>query len=79
MCALRSLSPEVIICDEIGDDAEAVRQCMSSGVKLIVSAHAGSIEELKRRPSVSGLLPFIDKAALLGERGRLIEVTELMS
>lgn len=78
MCALRSLSPEVIICDEIGEDAEAVRQCMSCGVKLIVSAHAGSIEELKRRPSVSGLLPYFDKAALLGERGGLVEITELV-
>lgn len=79
MCALRSLSPEIIICDEIGDDAESVRQCMSCGVKLIVSAHAGSIKELKRRPALSGLLPLFDKAALLGERGRLIELTELMS
>ena len=26
MCALRSLSPEVIICDEIGGDAEEIRQ-----------------------------------------------------
>ena len=77
MCALRSLSPEIIICDEIGDDAESVRQCMSCGVKLAVSAHAGSIAELKRRPSLAGLLPFFDKAALLGQLGRLTEIAEL--
>ena len=79
ICALRSLSPEIIICDEIGDDAGAVRQCMSCGVKLIVSAHAGSITELKRRPALSELLSLFDKAALLGELGRLVEIAELTS
>ncbi len=77
MCALRSLSPEIIICDEIGGDGEAVRQCMDCGVKLAVSAHAGSIEELKRRPGLSGLLPHFDKAVLLGERGRLLDIAEI--
>lgn len=79
MCALRSLSPEMIICDEIGDDAQAVRQCMCCGVKLAVSAHADSIEELKRRPGLSGLLPYFDRAALLGELGRVTEIAELSS
>lgn len=77
MCALRSLSPEIIICDEIGNDADAVRQCMDCGVKLAVSAHAGSIGELKRRPGMSELLLHFDRAAVLGERGRLLEITEL--
>lgn len=77
MCALRSLSPEVIICDEIGSDAEEVRQCMNCGVKLIASAHAGSIPELMGRPALRELLPLFDRAALLGERGRLTELTEL--
>lgn len=79
MCALRSLSPEIIICDEIGNDADAVRQCMECGVKLAVSAHAGSIEELKRRPGLSGLLPHFDRAALLGELGSLVRTAELRS
>lgn len=77
MCALRSLSPEVIICDEIGGDAEEVRQCMNCGVRLIVSAHAGSIPELMSRPALRELLPLFDRAALLGERGRLKELVEL--
>ncbi len=77
MCALRSLSPEVIICDEIGGDAEEIRQCMNCGVKIVVSAHAGSIPELLRRPALSGLLPLFDKAALLEDRGRLAELSEI--
>ena len=77
MCALRSLSPEIIICDEIGGDAESVRQCMNCGVKLVVSAHAGSIAELTRRPSLCGLIPLFDKAALLGGCGRLLETADI--
>lgn len=78
MCALRSLSPEMIICDEIGNDAGAVRRCMNCGVKLVVSAHAASIRELRSRTGISELLPYFDKAALLGGRGKLLEVTELI-
>ena len=79
MCALRSLSPDIIVCDEIGDDAEEVRQCMYCGVKLVVSAHAGSIRELCGRPGTAELLPYFDKAALLGNRGWLMELAELRS
>lgn len=79
MCALRSLSPDIIVCDEIGDDAEEVRQCMYCGVKLVVSAHAGSIRELRGRPDTAELLPYFDKAALLGNRGWLMELAELRS
>lgn len=77
MCALRSLSPEVIICDEIGGDAEEIRQCMNCGVKLIVSAHAGSIRELMSRPALQELLPLFERAALLEERGRLSELADI--
>lgn len=77
LCALRSLSPEVMICDEIGGDAEEVRQCLSCGVRLIISAHAGSIQELERRAGFAELLECFDKAALLGDRGKLLELREL--
>ena len=73
MLAVRSLSPEVIICDEIGSDEAAVEQAMFCGVKLIASAHADSLEQLKRRPSTRGLMPFFERVAVLGEHGRLIE------
>lgn len=73
MLSLRSLSPEVIICDEIGNDEAAVERAMFCGVKLIASAHADSIGQLKKRPSTRGLLPFFERAAVLGERGKLIE------
>ena len=73
MLAVRSLSPEVIICDEIGNDEAAIEQAMFCGVKIIASAHANSIEQLKKRPSTRGLMPLFERVAVLGERGRLTE------
>lgn len=73
MLALRSLSPEIIICDEIGDDYDAVEQCLFCGVKLIAAAHAGSLSELERRAGVSELLPMFEYAAMLGTKGKLLE------
>lgn len=76
MLALRSLSPEIIICDEIGDDASAVEQAVFCGVKVIASAHAGSLSELRRRPSTRGLVPLFESVLVLGERGRMFEYSE---
>lgn len=39
--ALRSLSPELILCDELsGDDLEAVKSAMLAGAALVASVHA---------------------------------------
>ena len=52
--ALRTLSPHVIICDEVGTlaEAEAMTDGFCSGVSIVFSAHAGSVEELFSRPPV---------------------------
>ncbi len=46
--AIRSLSPEVIVCDELGgqEDVEAIRQGLYAGVAVIATVHAGSEAEL---------------------------------
>lgn len=46
---IRSMSPQIIITDEIGNrsDIEAIREAMRKGVTLIASAHAGSFEEFE--------------------------------
>ena len=56
--ALRALSPQVIICDEIGDsdDCRGVSQGFNAGALMIVSVHAGSIEDMKRRPVCDELI-----------------------
>lgn len=58
MQAVRCLSPDVIICDEIGgeEDEKAVEMSLNAGVTVIASAHAGSIEELMSRPQTSRLM-----------------------
>ncbi|MCY1714221.1 stage III sporulation protein AA [Caproiciproducens galactitolivorans] len=56
MQAIRCLSPEYIVCDELGgyDEVSAVEQSLNAGVIMISSIHAGSLEEfLKKRQAVS--------------------------
>lgn len=56
--AIRTLSPNVIVCDEIGTerDIQAIRQAVHAGVKLIVSVHAGSIDDFSRRKHCMDIL-----------------------
>lgn len=58
MQALRTLSPEIIVCDEIGSDTDikAIELGVNSGVKFIASIHAGNVEELLRRPQTKKIL-----------------------
>ncbi|WLV23538.1 stage III sporulation protein AA [Aciduricibacillus chroicocephali] len=55
---IRSMSPEIIIADEIGkvEDANAVKEAANAGVTLITSVHARSMDELKQRPVLSSLI-----------------------
>ncbi len=56
--AIKSLAPDVIICDEVGDqeDVEAIEIATNAGVNLVLSAHADSITTLKTRLVLSRLL-----------------------
>ena len=55
--AMRCLSPEYILCDELGDaDLPAVQASVFAGVSLIATVHAGSETDLKKRPLCRALL-----------------------
>ncbi len=56
--AVRVMSPEFLICDEIGDEAETehLLHALHTGVRIIAAAHAGSLQELKMRPQIKKLL-----------------------
>ena len=56
--ALRTLSPQIIICDEIAsaEDARAIRNSAGAGVPVIASAHAGSRDELYENENIAELL-----------------------
>ena len=49
---LRTMGPEVIAVDEItaGEDCLALRQAVGCGVRLLATAHAESVWDIKRRP-----------------------------
>ena len=55
---VRSMAPDVIVCDEIGsvEDIKAIDYAMCSGVKGIFTAHGKDIDEVSRNPELSKLL-----------------------
>ena len=56
--AIRVLSPQVIICDELGseEDVRAVSQGLHAGVSVIASIHAPDFAELQKRPQAGALI-----------------------
>lgn len=70
MTAVKVMSPTILVCDEIGakEDMKALEYAINSGVKLVASCHASTIDELKKRPLVSKLIKekVFDYCALLG-------------
>lgn len=56
--AIRSLSPEVIICDEIGTikDMEALFMAFNCGVNIIVTIHGDNIKDLYNRKVFSEII-----------------------
>ena len=69
MTAVRCLSPDIIICDEIGDASEtlAIESGLHSGVKFILSVHASSENEIYSKVQIKSLLQTnaFDKILLL--------------
>ena len=55
---IRSMSPEVLALDEIGEkeDVEAVKYAIKCGVIILATIHAGSVEELLKKPHMKELL-----------------------
>ena len=49
---LRSMTPQILVADEIGMEADvfAIRAAAGCGCKVVASAHGGSFEELIRNP-----------------------------
>lgn len=58
MMMIRSMSPDVLIVDEIGgvEDIASIHEAVNAGVKLIMTVHASGWEELLRRPAMKTLL-----------------------
>ncbi|WP_017472290.1 stage III sporulation protein AA [Amphibacillus jilinensis] len=74
MMMIRSMSPDVLIVDEIGsqDDCFAIQEAIRSGVSVICSAHSDSYINLKKRKPLRSLLEqqYFDRFILLGRHQR---------
>lgn len=82
--ALRTLSPQIIICDEISsfEDADAIEDIYGNGVNIIASTHADNINELKNKTSLKNILDkkifnfivFVDNNKNIGKIKKIIEL-----
>ncbi len=55
---IRSMTPEVIACDEIGskEDIQAIQQAMTAGIKGIFTIHGKNMQDLKRNIGINNLI-----------------------
>lgn len=58
MMLIRSMSPEVVAVDELGDyeDIHAIESVIHCGCKLFATVHGSSIEDIRRKPLLNRLM-----------------------
>lgn len=70
--AIRSLSPDVLICDEIGTlgEVEALNMAFNSGVNIVVTVHGFDIEDIYSRKVFKELIDesIIERIVVLSSR-----------
>lgn len=83
LIAVRNLSPQVILCDELGSkqEVEAVEHALNCGVAVITTIHASSRHELAARPAGRLLLQSgaFKKVAILSEFPHPSSIREVFS
>ena len=83
LMAIRSLSPEVIICDEIGTngDIEALNKAFNSGVNVIVTIHGDDIEDIYSRSILKNLfeMKIIDRIITLNNKRKVGNIDKVYS
>ena len=87
LTALRTLSPQVIICDEIGSkqDVFAMIEAMNAGVPVIASAHADKPQNIQNRPQLKALIEnnaidkffFLQGATHPGQLNKVLSLEEM--
>lgn len=83
MHALRSMAPDVIICDEIGsdDDTMAIEHALNCGVSVIATVHSANVNELKRKYGIQKLLSLnaFSKIVFLKGKSNAGEISRIMN
>ena len=81
LTAIRSLSPQVIVCDEVGgeEEARAVTSALNAGVPVVASVHASTPQELIQRRPCRQLLQTgaFEEIVFLGTGERLAKMQEV--
>lgn len=83
MQAIRSMAPDIIICDEIGsnEDIEAIEHSVNCGVTIIATVHSSSEYELKRRENIRSIVKTgaFSKIVFLSNKnspGQIVKISE---
>ena len=81
--AVRSMAPDIIICDEIGsdDDVQAIERTINSGVIVISTVHAANEYELKRKENIKKIYKTgaFNKVVFLSDKrapGKVLKIAE---
>lgn len=57
MMLIRSMSPDVVVCDEIGrkEDTQAIMESLHAGVSVLTTAHGHHLQDVQSRPHLHEL------------------------
>ncbi|TMU86605.1 stage III sporulation protein AA [Bacillus sp. BHET2] len=58
MMLIRSMSPDVLIVDEIGriEDGQAIQEAVNAGITLVMTTHGSTFEEVRKRPVIKDIV-----------------------
>lgn len=74
MMLIRSMSPEVIAVDEIGDysDSKAIESVLNCGCRLIATVHGSSVQDIEKKPLLQKMVKehVFDRYIILSGRKR---------
>lgn len=80
--AVRVMSPQIIICDEIGssEDYNSLEYAIHSGVRIISATHAFGLDDALKKPCISKLLTdnAFDYAAIINPLNHNYEIKKLI-
>lgn len=83
MIALRTLSPDIIACDEIGgqEDVVALEKVANAGVKLLATIHADSFSQLIKRPQFEDMMHIgaFDTAVVLAGKSQPCKIKDIVT